>query len=55
MNLRTDKQKTVLIGDLKIYNDGFWGEFVCLSIVVLYFVVWEQSLELYPWLSWNSL
>lgn len=55
VNLRTDKQKTGLIGDLKIYNDEFWGEFVCLSIVVLYFVVWEQSLELYPWLSWNSL
>lgn len=35
VNLRTDKQKTGLMGDLKIYNDGFWGEFVCLSIDAL--------------------
>lgn len=55
VNLRTDKQKTGLMGDLKIYNDRFWGEFVCLSIDVLYFVVWGQSLALYPWLGWNSL
>lgn len=55
VNLRTDKQKTGLMGDLKIYSDGFWGESVCLSIDVLYFVVWGWSLALYPWLSWNSL
>lgn len=55
VNLRTDKQKTGLMGDLEIYNDGFWGELVCLSITVLYFVVWGQSLALYPQLGWNSL
>lgn len=48
VSLRTDKQKTGLTGELEIYNDGFWGELVCLSIAVLYFVVWGQSLALYP-------
>lgn len=32
VNLRTDKQKTGLMGDLEIYNDGFWGELVYLLL-----------------------
>lgn len=30
---QTNKQKTGLMGDLKIYNDGSWDEFVYLFFI----------------------